>query len=311
MYSCNWMFNVTAAGLYVIDPQLESTYTIVSALVKYYDTTAAEDSRCSVRLCPNTTVSAIISETLYNQDVVEVSNMPFTVSGGGRLFLHTTGPASLMLSVVSEGARPAPGPVPVPVPYDPVNCPINYPPWWVEYVKAEDKYNSFKSIAYTFTTSLPMEATGLDTENTEIKYVWNDTKKNHMAYVDKPSGAYADTYLSNGDYWYTNGNWENGGAAYGYHAFISLNSGSTYAYICWLERVRVDPSFPVYRWRLHIVIKETRDSTGDNMYSVASAPVLFERVVYSVERATSADDPATLHFEDDAGHVYNVSHYVD
>ena len=307
MYSCNWMFNVTAAGLYVIDPQLESTYTIVSALVKYYDTTAAEDSRCSVRLCPNTTVSAIISETLYNQDVVEVSNVPFTVSGGGRLFLHTTGPVSLMLSVVSENVRPAPGPLPVP--FDIGNCTIQNPPWWTKYVGAEDKYNSFKNIAYTFTTSLPMEATGLDTENTEIKYVWNDIKKNHMAYVDKPSGAYADTYLINGDAWYTNGNWENGGAAYGYHAFISLNSGSTYAYICWLDRDIVDTSFSVYRWRLHIVIKETRDSTGDNVYSVASAPVIFERVVYSEERATSADDPATLHFVDDAGHVYNVRHY--
>ena len=307
MYSCNWMLNVTAAGLYVIDPQLESTYTIVSALVKYYDTTAAEDSRCSVRLCPSTTVSAIISETLYNKDVVEVSNVPFTVSGGGRLFLHTTGPVSLMLSVTSENARPAPGPLPVP--FDFGDCPINNPPWWTKYVKAEDKYNSFKSIAYTFTTSLPMAATGLDTENTEIKYVWNNTKNNRMSYVDKPSGAYADTYLFNGDYWYTNGNWESGGAALGYHLFISLNSMSTYAYICVLDRDRVDPSFPVYRWRLHIVIKETRDSTGDNMYSVASAPVVFERVVYSEERATSADDPATLHFVDDVGHIYNVEHY--
>lgn len=307
MYSCNWMLNVTAAGLYVIDPQLESTYTIVSALVKYYDTTAAEDSRCSVRLCPNTTVSAIISETLYNKDVVEVSNVPFTVSDGGRLFLHTTGPASLMLSVVSESARPAPGPLPVP--FDFGNCTINNPPWWTKYVKAEDKYNSFKSIAYTFTTSLPAAATGLDTENTEIKYVWDNTKANHMAYVDTPSGAYADTYLITGDAWHTNGNWESGGAALGYHLFISLNSASTYAYICWLERVKVDPSFPVYRWRLHIVIKEIRDSTGDNVYSVASAPVIFERVVYSEERATSADDPATLHFVDDDGHIYNVGHY--
>ena len=309
MYSCNWMLNVTAAGLYVIDPQLESTYTIVSALVKYYDTTAAENSRCSVRLWPNTTVSAIISETLYNNDVVEVSNVPFTVSDGGRLFLHTTGPASLMLSVVRAGARPAPGPVPVP--YDPVNCPIDNPPWLVEYVKAEDKYNSFKSIAYTFTTSLPMAATGLDTENTEIKYVWNDTKCNYMPYVGTPSGSWADDYLISGDAWYTNPTKYSGSGGRPFIMFISLNSMSTYAYICWLERVRVDPSFPVYRWRLHIVIKETRDSTGDNMYSVASAPVRFERVVYSVERATSADDPATLHFEDDAGHVYNVSHYVD
>lgn len=307
MYSCNWMFNVAEAGTYVIDTQTTTTFTIVSALVKYYDTTKPDTSTCTVRLNSASSVSGIINETLQNKDVVIVQNVPFTITGGGELYLYITAAASLMLSVISTETRPAPGPIPVP--FEIKNCTIHNPPWWAEYVKAEDKYNSFKSIAYTFTTSLPAAATGLDTENTEIKYVWDNTKANHMAYVDTPSGAYADTYLITGDAWHTNGNWESGAAALGYHLFISLNSASTYAYICWLERVKVDPSFPVYRWRLHIVIKEIRDSTGDNVYSVASAPVIFERVVYSEERATSADDPATLHFVDDAGHIYNVGHY--
>ena len=99
MYSCNWMFNVAEAGTYVIDTQTTTTFTIVSALVKYYDTTKPDISTCTVRLNSASSVSGIINETLQNKDVVIVQNVPFRITGGREhlnlLRLHARSPLRL------------------------------------------------------------------------------------------------------------------------------------------------------------------------------------------------------------------------
>lgn len=285
MYSCNWMFNVTAAGLYVIDPQLESTYTIVSALVKYYDTTAAEDGRCSVRLCPNTTVSAIISETLYNKDVVEVSNMPFTVSGGGRLFLHTTGPVSLMLSVVSENVRPAPGPLPVP--FDIGNCTIDNPPWWVEYAKVPDNYSQFTSRSYYFTSTRTAVDAGITnsvggpSETGANK--WNNRDVNSLVY----QGSKVDLWSY--DPYPTYFRW-------------AESYGRVYAHLNTLRRVEV--LWPhVFKWELSVEIRlftgDAGFTTWENGVAVLSETMLSEQVGRSVS-------PTDLVFKDSAGYEYRI-----
>lgn len=285
MYSCNWMFNVAEAGTYVIDTKTASTFTIVSALVKYYDTTAAEDGRCSVRLCPNTTVSAIISETLYNKDVVEVSNMPFTVSGGGRLFLHTTGPVSLMLSVVSENVRPAPGPLPVP--FDIGNCTIDNPPWWVEYAKVPDNYSQFTSRSYYFTSTRTAVDAGITnsvggpSETGANK--WNNRDVNSLVY----QGSKVDLWSY--DPYPTYFRW-------------AESYGRVYAHLNTLRRVEVLWPY-VFRWELSVEIRlftgDAGFTTWENGVAVLSETMLSEQVGRSVS-------PTDLVFKDSAGYEYRI-----
>lgn len=291
MYSCNWMLNVTAAGLYVIDPQLESTYTIVSALVKYYDTTAAEDSRCSVRLCPNTTVSAIISETLYNKDVVEVSNVPFTISGGGRLFLHTTGPVSLMLSVVSENTRPAPGPLPVP--FEIGNCDIFNPPWWAEYVNATDNYPQFTSRSYYFTSTRTSVQAGLtDAAGNYSEYcdrMWNNSSVNALTY----QGSIQDLWSYD---------------PYPAYFHWAESQGRVYIHLNTLRRIDVTSGGLTecfYKWELSVEIRFVT-SVGDSITDAWNngTVVLAETMLSdTVSRAVS---PTELVFKDREGYEYRI-----
>lgn len=288
MYSCNWMFNVAAAGLYVIDPQLASSYTIVSALVKYYSTTEAEDSICTVRLCPSTTVSAIINETLFNKDVVEVRNVPFTVDGGGKLFLHTTGPASLMLSVIGD-ERPAPGPLPVP--FDFGDCKINNPPWWVKFVDAEDNYSEFTSRSYYFTSTRTAVQAGItNSAGSSSEYgetMWNNSDVNSLVY----QGSTADLWSY--DPYPTYYNW-------------AESYGRVYAHLNTLRRIDVTPSYLpscVYKWELSV---EIRLFTGDSGFTTweAGTVVLSETMVSDwVSRAVS---PTDLVFKDREGYEYRV-----
>lgn len=308
MYSCNWMFNVAEAGTYVIDTQTTTTFTIVSALVKYYDTTKPDISTCTVRLNSASSVSGIINETLQNKDVVIVQNVPFTITGGRELYLYTTAAVSLMLSVISTETRPAPGPIPVP--FEIKNCTIRNPPWWEKYVMAKDRYDSFKQYSYTFTSNEPIANSRLDTTNTEIGFVWNDTKVHRMPYLSTIPSTNSTSYVSD-DVWHIRTENTVPGKT-----FISLNSMSVYEYYCWLRRVRVDPEYPVYRWILNIEIRETRDASGNNYYDSLTGPIVYRQEVYS-ELATAADDPATLRFRTYWGregsdfYSYTVSHYFN
>lgn len=289
MYSCNWMFNVAEAGTYVIDTQTTTTFTIVSALVKYYDTTKPDTSTCTVRLNSASSVSGIINETLQNKDVVIVQNVPFTITGGGKLYLYTTAAASLMLSVVGTEMRPAPGPIPVP--FDITQWDIFDPPWWAEYVNAEDNYSQFTSRTYYFISSRTSVQAGLtDSAGNYSEYcdrMWNNSSVNALTY----QGSIQDLWSYD---------------PYPAYFHWAESQGRVYIHLNTLRRIDVTSGGLTkcfYKWKLSVEIRFVT-SVGDSITDAWNngTVVLAETMLSdTVSRAVS---PTELVFKDREGYEY-------
>ena len=292
MYSCNWMFNVAEAGTYVIDTQTTTTFTIVSALVKYYDTTKPDISTCTVRLNSASSVSGIINETLQNKDVVIVQNVPFTITGGGKLYLYTTAAASLMLSVVGTEMRPAPGPIPVP--FEIKQCDIFAPRWWERYMSATDNYPQFTSRSYYFTSTRTSVQAGLtDSAGNYSEYcdrMWNNSSVNTLTY----QGSVQDLWSYD---------------PYPAYFHWAESQGRVYIHLNTLRRIDVSSNYlvdsVVYKWELSVEIR-LAPSAGDSIIDAwNNATVVLAETMLSdpVSRAVS---PTELVFKDRAGYEYRI-----
>ena len=295
MYSCNWMFNVTEAGTYVIDTQTTTTFTIVSALVKYYDTTKPDISTCTVRLNSASSVSGIINETLQNKDVVIVQNVPFTITGGGELYLYTTAAVSLMLSVISTETRPAPGPIPVKVEIK--NCKIRNPPWWEKFAYAKDNYPQFTSRTYYFTSDRTSVQAGLtDYAGNYSEYcdrMWNNSGVNILSYQGNVFDLWSlDPYPT----FYT---W-------------AESYGRRYMQRHILRRVDVTsgglPKPCFYRWELWVEIR-LDTSNSDNLGEAwKNANTVLNELACS-DKVTREVSPTELVFKDHEGYEYRIYDY--
>lgn len=291
MYSCNWMFNVAEAGTYVIDTQTTTTFTIVSALVKYYDTMQPDDSTCTVRLSTATSVSAIVNETLQNKDVVVVCNVPFTVTGGGKMYLHTTAAVSLMLSVIGIETGPAPGPIPVS--FEISKCDIFNPPWWAKYVNAEDNYPQFTVRNYYFTSTRTTIEAGIT--NSTGGYpewgsdMWNSPEVNALVYQGN------DLDLWSYDPYPTYFHW-------------AESQGRVYMHLNTLRRIDVTSgglTDCICKWELSVEVRFCTGVSDPIVDTWNNATVVLAETMLS-EPVSREVSPTELVFKDREGYEYRI-----